>query len=145
MVKMALSMYYEVASPDVQNKLSIITGEMPEAYADSTYLKQVWINLISNAIKFSSKTPEPQIEFGGNTEGHFNVYFVRDNGVGFKPDYGHKLFSVFQRLHKAADFEGNGVGLAIVQRIIHRHEGKVWAEGRPGEGATFYFSLPVAK
>ena len=143
MVKMALSMLNEVASPEVQNKLSIIAGEMPEVYADSTYLKQVWINLISNAIKFSSKTPKPKIEFGGYTEGNFNVYFVRDNGVGFKPDYGHKLFGVFQRLHKADEFEGNGVGLAIVQRVIHRHKGKVWAEGKPGEGATFYFSLPV--
>jgi signal transduction histidine kinase len=145
MGKMAISMLNEVASPDLQKKFSIIAGEMPEAFADSTYLKQVWINLISNAIKFSSKTNEPQIELGGYSEGNFNVYYVRDNGVGFKPEYGHKLFGVFQRLHKADEFEGNGVGLAIVQRIIHRHEGKVWAEGKPGEGAVFYFSLPVIK
>ncbi len=142
MGKMAMSMLNEVASPDLQSKLSIIAGEMPEAYADSTYLKQVWINLISNAIKFSSRESNPQIEFGGYSEGSFKVYFVRDNGVGFKPDYGHKLFGVFQRLHKADEFEGNGVGLAIVQRVINRHGGKVWAEGKPGEGAIFYFSLP---
>jgi len=144
MGKMAMSMLNEVASSDVQKKLQIIAGEMPEAYADSTYLKQVWINLISNAVKFSSGKNEPLIEFGGYSEGNYNIYYVRDNGVGFKPDYGHKLFGVFQRLHGSDEFEGNGVGLAIVQRIIHRHEGKVWAEGKPNGGATFFFSLPVA-
>lgn len=142
MGKMAISMLNEVASPDILNKLTVTTGEMPEAFADSSYLKQVWINLISNAVKFSSGKSEPHIEFGGYIKESFNVYYVRDNGVGFKPEYGHKLFGVFQRLHGTEEFEGNGVGLAIVQRVIHRHDGKVWAEGRPGEGATFYFSLP---
>ncbi len=142
MTKMAVSMLNEVASPEIREKLDIRVGTLPEAFGDSTYLKQVWINLISNALKFSSKKNKPVIEFGGYAQKGFNVYFVRDNGVGFKPDYGHKLFGVFQRLHKADEFEGNGVGLAIVQRIIHRHDGKVWAEGKSGDGATFYFSLP---
>jgi signal transduction histidine kinase len=143
MAKMAMSMLNEVASPETQKNINIIVEKLPDAFADSTYLKQVWINLISNAIKFSSKKGKPEIEIGGYTDEGSNVYFVRDNGVGFKPDYGHKLFGVFQRLHKSDEFEGNGVGLAIVQRIIHRHEGKVWAEGKSGEGATFFFSLPV--
>ena len=142
MGKMALSMLNEVASPDIQKGIKFIVGEMPEGYADSTYMKQVWINLISNAIKFSSKKSEPEIEFAGYSEGGFHIYSVHDNGVGFRPEYAHKLFGVFQRLHKADEFEGNGVGLAIVQRIIHRHEGNVWADGKPGEGATFYFSIP---
>jgi PAS domain S-box-containing protein len=145
MVKMSLSMLNEVASPEIQNKIKITIGKMPEASADSTYLKQVWINLISNAIKFSSKKSEPEIEFGGYADGSFHIYFVRDNGAGFKQDYAHKLFRVFQRLHKADEFEGNGVGLAIVQRIIHRHGGRVWAEGKEGQGATFFFSLPDIK
>jgi light-regulated signal transduction histidine kinase (bacteriophytochrome) len=123
--------------------LNFIIDELPETYADPIYIKQVWINLISNAIKFSSLKAEPEIRIGGTTESGYNVYFVKDNGVGFNPEYSHKLFGVFQRLHKATEFEGNGVGLAIVQRIIHRHGGKVWAEGNEGKGATFYFSLPA--
>jgi PAS domain S-box-containing protein len=143
MTKMAMSMFYEAASPEIQKKLHITADEMPDAYGDPTYLKQVWINLIFNAIKFSSLKKKPEIIMGGYTEQEYNVYFVRDNGVGFNPDYSHKLFGVFQRLHGADEFEGTGVGLAIVQRIVLRHGGKVWAEGKEGEGATFYFSLPV--
>ncbi len=108
-------------------------------------MRQVWANLIANAIKFTSKEKKPSIKIYGHTENGFNVYYVKDNGVGFNPEYAHKLFGVFQRLHKSDDFEGTGVGLAIVQRIIHRHGGKVWAEGAEGKGATFWFSLPVKK
>jgi light-regulated signal transduction histidine kinase (bacteriophytochrome) len=106
-------------------------------------MKQVWTNLIANAIKFSSKEKKPLIKICSYSENGFNVYYVKDNGVGFNPEYTHKLFGVFQRLHKSDDFEGTGVGLAIVQRIIHRHGGKVGAEGEEGKGATFWFSLPV--
>jgi PAS domain S-box-containing protein len=143
MTKMALSMYNEVASPETQQKIEFIIDPLPGIFADPTFIKQVWINLLSNAIKFSSLSSGPEIKIGGYNDGKSNVYYVRDNGVGFNPEYSHKLFGVFQRLHKATEFEGTGVGLAIVQRIILRHGGKVWAESREGYGATFYFSLPV--
>jgi light-regulated signal transduction histidine kinase (bacteriophytochrome) len=142
---MAFSMFNEAASPEIKLKLNFIIETLPDIYADPTYIKQVWINLISNAIKFSSLRMNPEIKIGGYQEEGSNVYYVRDNGVGFNPEYGHKLFGVFQRLHKANEFEGTGVGLAIVERIIHRHAGKVWAEGKEGTGATFYFSLPATK
>jgi len=145
MTKMAVSMFNEAVLPETQGKLNFIIDNLPEGYADPTYIKQVWINLISNAIKFSSLNINPEIKIGGYQEEGSNVYYVRDNGVGFNPEYGHKLFGVFQRLHKANEFEGTGVGLAIVERIIHRHGGKVWAEGEEGRGAIFYFSLPTAK
>jgi light-regulated signal transduction histidine kinase (bacteriophytochrome) len=143
MTKMAMSMFNEAASPEIQGKLSFSINELPEANADPTFMKLVWINLISNAIKFSSLKKKPVIKIDGYTEKGFNVYYVKDNGVGFNPEYAHKLFGVFQRLHKTDEFEGTGVGLAIVQRIIFRHGGKVWAEGKEGRGATFYFSLPL--
>jgi PAS domain S-box-containing protein len=143
MTKMAFSMFNEAVSSEKQKKISIIIDQLPVAHADPTYLKQVWINLISNAIKFSSLKEKPEITIGGYTESTFHVYYVKDNGVGFNPEYAHKLFGVFQRLHKVDEFEGTGVGLAIVQRIIYRHGGKVWAESIEGKGATFYFSIPV--
>ncbi len=145
MTQMAISIFNETAAPDVPDKISLKVDPLPEAYADPTYMRQVWANLVANAIKFSSKEKKPLIKICGRTENGFNVYYVKDNGVGFNPEYAHKLFGVFQRLHKSDDFEGTGVGLAIVQRIIRRHSGKVWAEGEEGKGATFYFSLPVKK
>ena len=145
MTKMAVSMFNEAVLPEIQGKLNFIIDNLPEGYADPTYIKQVWLNLISNAIKFSSLNMNPEIRIGGYQEEGSNVYYIRDNGVGFNPEYGYKLFGVFQRLHKANEFEGTGVGLAIVERIIHRHSGKVWAEGKEGKGATFYFSLPTSK
>ena len=145
MTKMARSMVNEAATPEILGQLNLIIDELPETYADATFIKQVWINLISNAIKFSSLKSAPEIRIGGYTKDDFNVYFISDNGVGFNPEYSQKLFGVFQRLHKADEFEGTGVGLAIVQRIIHRHGGTVWAVGEEGKGATFYFKLPLKK
>jgi len=119
-------------------------GELPAAAADRALLKQAWLNLVGNALKYSAKRADPRIELGARREAHESVYWVRDNGVGFDMRYAEKLFGVFQRLHTSAEFPGTGVGLAIVQRVVNRHGGRVWAEGRPGEGATFFFSLPSA-
>jgi len=110
--------------------------------ADSAMMRQVWMNLLSNAIKFSA-TGESSIEVGSHADGNYHVYYVKDNGVGFDMQYAHKLFGVFQRLHKANDFDGTGVGLAIAHRIIAKHDGKMWAEAKVNEGATFFFSIPV--
>lgn len=121
---------------------SIVRTQLVNTRADHALLTQVWINLLSNAIKYSSKKPSPRVEVGSYQTDDETIFYVRDNGAGFSMDYAHKLFGVFQRLHKASDFEGTGVGLAIVQRIIVKHGGRVWAEGKEGEGATFYFALP---
>jgi PAS domain S-box-containing protein len=142
MAMLANSIYHESASPELRETFSFSVAPIPDAYCDPILIRQVWRNLISNAIKFTAPKDVRNIEIGSRTEDGMNVYFIRDSGVGYDPRYAHKLFGVFQRLHKTEDFEGTGVGLAIVQRIIHRHGGKVWAEGKVGEGATFWFSLP---
>jgi signal transduction histidine kinase len=123
----------------------VIISPMPLVYGDSSMLKQVMQNLLSNALKYSMKKEHARIEIGGYSEANFNVYYVRDNGAGFDMDYYDKLFGVFQRLHSAREFEGTGVGLALVHRIITKHDGKIWAKGKVNEGATFYFSLPATK
>lgn len=115
---------------------------LPPSYGEPKLLRQVWENLLSNAVKFSAENPLPLIEIGGHEDEVECVFFIRDNGVGFDMEYYDKLFGVFQRLHRQDQFPGTGVGLAIVQRIVVRHGGRVWAESRPDEGATFYFALP---
>jgi two-component system sensor histidine kinase/response regulator len=120
----------------------ITVHRLLSVHADPVLLSQVYINLISNAIKYSAKKENPEVEIGSFVQDNDHVYFVKDNGAGFDMNYVHKLFGVFQRLHTNEEFEGTGVGLAIVQRIVVKHGGKVWAEGKMNEGATFYFSLP---
>jgi PAS domain S-box-containing protein len=124
--------------PRVQFSLAAL----PRATGDRVLLGQVWANLLANAIKFSSKRERPVIEVSAITDEREHIYFVRDNGAGFDPRYRSKLFGVFQRLHNSSEFPGTGVGLALVERIVTRHGGRVWADSRPDEGATFYFTLP---
>jgi PAS domain S-box-containing protein len=131
----------ETASPE--RRLTLKMAAIPPGRGDRGLIKQVLTNILSNAVKFTKLQEEALIEVGGALQGSEYVYYIRDNGVGFDMQYRDKLFGVFQRLHSGEEFEGTGVGLAIVQRIIHRHGGRVWAESRPGEGTTFYFSLPV--
>ena len=125
----------------VTTTLGAIATAAP-ALADWGLIREVVVNLLSNALKFSARRPFPVIEVGWQGEAGQGAYFVRDNGVGFDPAYVHKLFGNFERLHLETDFGGNGIGLALVKRIVERHGGKVRAEGRPGEGATFWFTLP---
>ena len=122
-------------------RITINVGDLPACQADAALLRQVWVNLISNAIKYTRGCDMAVIDIGCQRRSNEIVYFVRDNGVGFDMQYKSKLFSVFQRLHGADEFEGTGVGLAIVQRIVNRHDGRIWTEAAVGCGATFYFTL----
>jgi len=122
--------------------LTVDVQPLPPAEGDRSMIRQVYANLLSNALKFTQEAKEARIEIGASAENGTTVYYVRDNGVGFDMSYTDKLFGVFERLHDPGDFEGTGVGLAIVDRIVRRHGGRVWAEGAEGEGATFYFTLP---
>jgi light-regulated signal transduction histidine kinase (bacteriophytochrome) len=145
MKSMAGSVFEEIASETERGKINLIIGRLHEVFGDAKLLRLVWINLISNAIKFSSDINAPEITISSRQKGGMNIYSVKDKGVGFDMLYKQKLFGVFQRLHSEREFEGNGVGLAIVQRIILMHNGRVWAEGEVGKGASFYFSLPANK
>ena len=124
---------------------AITVDPLLPAVGDGNLILQVWNNLISNALKYSSKQANPSIHISSHKNGNMITYSVRDNGVGFDMSYAHKLFGIFQRLHKITEYEGTGVGLALVQRIILKHGGKIWAESEVGKGATFFFSLPVKR
>jgi PAS domain S-box-containing protein len=130
---------------DIMNKagVQIDIGTLEPLQCDASLMQHVFTNLLSNAVKYSRNRQQPHIQVGSNRNSSEVTYFIRDNGVGFDMKFSNKLFGVFQRLHSVADFEGTGVGLAIVHRIITKHGGRVWAEGEVGKGATFYFSLPV--
>lgn len=130
-----------------ERSVTLDVRDMPPAAGDLTMLHEAMGNLLSNALKFTRPRPQARIEVGGRAEKGKaeNVYYVKDDGVGFDPKYAGRLFQVFQRLHSDEEFEGTGVGLAIVQRIVERHGGRVWAEGEVGRGATFYFALPAPK
>jgi len=122
--------------------VELLVGELPDTVGDSSLLKQVFINLLSNACKFTRAKEKAIIEVGWRQQGDEEVYFVKDNGAGFDMKNADKLFGVFQRLHRQEEFEGTGVGLSIVQRIVHRHGGRIWAEAGLDKGAAFYFTLP---
>ncbi len=140
---LAKVVFAELHNAEKDRHIEFKVGDLPRARGDHSMLQQVLQNLLANAIKFTRTRKPARIEFGGRAEQTETVYFVKDNGVGFDMAYVKKLFGVFQRLHSADEFEGTGVGLAIVQRIVQRHGGRAWAEGSTS-GATFYFSLPTA-
>lgn len=143
MTRLAADVRDELLSGEAGERLDCRISPLPEAVGDTALIRQVWVNLLSNAVKFTLPKGRGTVDVSGITNGDEQIYTVRDTGVGFDMEYAHKLFGIFQRLHSPMDFEGTGVGLAIVQRIIDRHGGRIWAEGKPGEGATFCFSLPV--
>ena len=133
-----------VLEPDPERRVTITAGYLPPCCADRAMLRQVYANLIGNAVKFTRDAPEPRVEIGTVTGGTETAYYVRDNGVGFDMAEAERIFKPFQRLHGAGRYEGSGIGLATVDRIIRRHGGRIWAESAPGEGSTFYFTLPAA-
>jgi len=134
----------ELRAEQQGRRVEIAIGDLPACQADPALLKHVWMNLMSNALKYTRKQEMAVIEVGSREQSGACVYFVKDNGVGFDMQYADKLFGVFQRLHRPEDYEGTGVGLAIVQRVIHRHGGRVWAEAAVNQGATFYFTFEGA-
>jgi PAS domain S-box-containing protein len=142
MAALARSVVDEIEQANTGRQVSMTIGKLPPAAGDSALLRQALINLVSNSFKFTKPKPDAEIEIGFTTEAGVTWYFVKDNGAGFDMRYAGKLFGVFQRLHSQEEFEGTGVGLAIVQRVIHKHGGKIRGEGEVGKGAAFYFTLP---
>ncbi|MBS1190984.1 MAG: domain S-box [Rhodocyclaceae bacterium] len=133
----------ELRAAEPGRAIELSFSPLPPAWGDAIMLRQVWANLIGNAVKFTRRRPAARIDIGGSTEGGEVRYWIRDNGAGFDMRYAGKLFGIFERLHGQDEFEGTGVGLAIAQRILHRHRGRIWAEGQPEGGATFHFALPL--
>ncbi len=144
MSELASAAAAEVRGASDGKAVELTVAALPPTRGDAQMLHQVWVNLIANALKFSAPKPKPKVAVGGERRGDEVVYWVRDNGVGFDMAYAEKLFGVFQRMHRAEEFPGVGVGLAIVRRIVTRHGGRVWAESVPGEGSTFYFTVNPA-
>jgi signal transduction histidine kinase len=142
MAQLAAATYNEIATEEEKQAFEFIVEDIPDAKGDTTLIKQVWSNFIGNSLKYSAKSEHKKINIGYLNDENSITYFVRDSGAGFNSKYKDKVFGVFQRLHKDNEFKGTGVGLAIVKRILDKHNGKVWAEGAVDKGATFYFSLP---
>ncbi len=140
---LAIVVFEELKLAGPERAISFQVKPLPAARGDHKMIRQVFVNLLSNAIKFTRPRETAAIEVGAMTEDTENVYYVKDNGAGFDMQYAGKLFNIFQRLHSREQFEGTGVGLAIVHRIVQRHGGRVWADGKVDEGATFYFTLPM--
>ncbi len=141
MAAMAQSIFFEITTAETRERIDFHVGPLPSIVGDLSLFRQVWTNLLSNAVKFSSKKDRSKIEISSAHQDGQTYYSIRDNGAGFDMQYLDKLFGVFQRLHSTREFEGTGVGLAIAQRIIVRHGGRIWAEGEVGKGAIFYFSV----
>jgi two-component system sensor kinase len=144
MEEAAKSAFDEVQEANKERRVSLELQSLPPAFGDRSMVRLVLYNLISNAFKFTRPKHNASIEIGYQDGGNQHTYYIRDNGVGFDMQYSPKLFGVFQRLHNVDEFEGAGVGLALVQRMVLRHGGRVWAEGKVNVGATFYFTLPKA-
>ena len=142
MKNMAIAIFHEATGSSERKRINFSIADLPDVDGDSNMFRQVWMNLISNAIKFSSKREKAVISITGIQDDEKITYRISDNGAGFDMQYKNKIFDVFQRLHNERDFAGTGVGLALVRRIINRHNGKIWAESEVDKGATFYFSLP---
>jgi light-regulated signal transduction histidine kinase (bacteriophytochrome) len=141
MEALASSVFHELTTPESRERIDFRVASLPLAIGDPTLMHQLWTNLLSNAVKFSSKRERAVIEVGYQQDGQRIIYSVRDNGAGFDMQHAEKLFKVFWRFHSKNEFDGTGVGLAIVQRLIQRHGGKVWAESHVDQGATFYFTV----
>ncbi len=145
MQAMAASVYDELVPDAEKHAIDFRLNPIPPTSGDPSLIRQVWINIIGNAVKYTSKKQYRRIDVSATNDDNYTMYIVSDNGAGFNMEHKAKLFGVFQRLHSPKEFEGTGVGLATVHRIIQRHKGKIWAEGKSGEGATFYFTLPTKK
>jgi len=145
MTKLVQNVIDDLAPERESRQIDIRTGALPDCWGDPALLKQVWVNLLSNAVKYTRGRENALVETGCKSSNGEDIYYVRDNGAGFDMKYAHKLFGVFQRLHRAEDFEGTGVGLAIVQRVVHRHGGRVWADAEKDKGAIFRFTFGESK
>ncbi len=143
MEQLVRNVFDELKPAFAGRELAVQIKPLPRCEGDLAMMRQVWVSLLDNAIKFTRKKSAAAVEVGGRTEGRENIYYVKDNGAGFDMQYADRLFGVFQRLHGVDEFEGTGVGLAIVKRIVTRHGGRVWAEGKVNEGAVFYFAVPI--
>ena len=144
LASLAQAVVQEQRQANRAREVDVVVGSLPPTVGDAALLRQVLSNLVGNAFKFSRRSTNARVEIGSRADGRETVYYVRDNGAGFDMKYANKLFGMFQRLHPEADFEGVGAGLAVVQRIVHRHGGRVWVEAQVDQGATVYFTLAAS-